>query len=250
MRESPSPLVKLIITTCSTLSPRCLSPRGYFSTHAWEINVWTINRGAEAVTLCDHNQMHHPWFRSSCLEGFLLPPLKEMYNSPRPHMGPGLHCKWELVLSWPTWSPGLTYLSSIFGFQVPIVSVMMSIWCLVSTPAVSGEFVGWSSAPAFCWYGSSEYFCVKCSVSVFSIYCTLHYVCAFTYGWCIFVLLVSAQFIIISFLAFPPDVKLFDYHYPPWTTVLGYCIGVSSFICVPIYMVYHLLNAKGTFKQV
>lgn len=56
-------------------------------------------------------------------------------------------------------------------------------------------------------------------------------------------------FIIISFLAFPPDVKLFDYRYPPWTTVLGYCIGVSSFICVPVYMVYHLLNAKGTFKQ-
>lgn len=58
------------------------------------------------------------------------------------------------------------------------------------------------------------------------------------------------QFIIISFLAFPPEVRLFNYHYPPWTTVLGYCIGVSSFICVPAYMVYHLLNAKGTFKQV
>lgn len=56
-------------------------------------------------------------------------------------------------------------------------------------------------------------------------------------------------FIIISFLAFPPEVRLFHYHYPPWTTVLGYCIGVSSFICVPTYMVYHLLNAKGTFKQ-
>uniref|UniRef100_A0AAZ3R9A8 Transporter n=1 Tax=Oncorhynchus tshawytscha TaxID=74940 RepID=A0AAZ3R9A8_ONCTS len=57
-------------------------------------------------------------------------------------------------------------------------------------------------------------------------------------------------FIIVSFLAFPPEVKLFDYVYPPWTTVLGYCIGVSSFICVPAYMVYHLLTAKGTFKQV
>uniref|UniRef100_A0A667YW51 Transporter n=1 Tax=Myripristis murdjan TaxID=586833 RepID=A0A667YW51_9TELE len=56
-------------------------------------------------------------------------------------------------------------------------------------------------------------------------------------------------FIIISFLAFPPEVRLFHYHYPAWTTVLGYCIGVSSFICVPTYMVYHLLNAKGTFKQ-
>uniref|UniRef100_A0A7N8XAA8 Transporter n=1 Tax=Mastacembelus armatus TaxID=205130 RepID=A0A7N8XAA8_9TELE len=50
-------------------------------------------------------------------------------------------------------------------------------------------------------------------------------------------------FIIISFLAFPPEVKLFNYHYPPWTTVLGYCIGVSSFICVPVYMVYHLLSS-------
>uniref|UniRef100_A0A6Q2XU11 Transporter n=1 Tax=Esox lucius TaxID=8010 RepID=A0A6Q2XU11_ESOLU len=56
-------------------------------------------------------------------------------------------------------------------------------------------------------------------------------------------------FIIVSFLAFPPEVKLFDYLYPPWTTVLGYCIGVSSFICVPAYMVYHLLTTKGTFKQ-
>ncbi|KAM9812622.1 solute carrier family 6 member 4a [Syngnathus typhle] len=56
-------------------------------------------------------------------------------------------------------------------------------------------------------------------------------------------------FIIISFLAFPPEVKLFDYQYPPWTTALGYSIGVSSLICVPAYMVYHLINAKGTFKQ-
>uniref|UniRef100_A0A8C5GL77 Transporter n=1 Tax=Gouania willdenowi TaxID=441366 RepID=A0A8C5GL77_GOUWI len=46
------------------------------------------------------------------------------------------------------------------------------------------------------------------------------------------------------------EVKLFHYKYPQWTTVLGYCIGVSSFICVPAYMFYHLLNAKGTFKQV
>lgn len=62
--------------------------------------------------------------------------------------------------------------------------------------------------------------------------------------------LLFVQFIIFSFLAFPPEVKLFSYHYPPWTTVLGYCIGVSSFICVPTYMIYCLLVAKGTFKQV
>ncbi|KAG7253944.1 hypothetical protein CRUP_018963 [Coryphaenoides rupestris] len=57
------------------------------------------------------------------------------------------------------------------------------------------------------------------------------------------------QFIIISFLAFPPEVRLFDYQYPVWTNVLGYCIGISSFICVPTYMAYYLLRAKGSFKQ-
>ncbi|MBN3319983.1 SC6A4 protein, partial [Atractosteus spatula] len=57
------------------------------------------------------------------------------------------------------------------------------------------------------------------------------------------------MFIICSFLFFPPELKLFNYTYPPWTTVLGYCIGVSSFICVPAYMVYHLITTPGTFKQ-
>ncbi|XP_069040509.1 solute carrier family 6 member 4a [Lepisosteus oculatus] len=57
------------------------------------------------------------------------------------------------------------------------------------------------------------------------------------------------MFIICSFLFFPPELKLFNYTYPPWTTVLGYCIGVSSFICVPVYMVYHLITTPGTFKQ-
>ncbi|XP_063061861.1 solute carrier family 6 member 4a isoform X2 [Engraulis encrasicolus] len=56
-------------------------------------------------------------------------------------------------------------------------------------------------------------------------------------------------FIIYNFLRYPPDVSLFDYKYPFWTTVLGYCIGVSSFICVPAYMVYSLITTKGTFKQ-
>ncbi|KAJ0063898.1 hypothetical protein NL108_013623 [Boleophthalmus pectinirostris] len=82
----------------------------------------------------------------------------------------------------------------------------------------------------------------------------VHYMLGFYPGWfwriCwVAICPIFLLFIIISFLAFPPDVKLFNYHYPQWTTVLGYCIGVSSFICVPIYMVYHLLNAKGTFKQ-
>ncbi|XP_036380340.1 sodium-dependent serotonin transporter-like [Megalops cyprinoides] len=56
-------------------------------------------------------------------------------------------------------------------------------------------------------------------------------------------------FIIASFLAFPPEVRLFDYLYPPWTTVIGYFIGISSLICVPSYMIYYLISTPGTFKQ-
>ncbi|XP_005999721.3 sodium-dependent serotonin transporter [Latimeria chalumnae] len=56
-------------------------------------------------------------------------------------------------------------------------------------------------------------------------------------------------FIIGSFLALPPDLKLFNYHYPYWTTVVGYCIGTSSFICVPIYMIYKLIITPGTLKE-
>ncbi|KAK1157516.1 sodium-dependent serotonin transporter-like isoform X2 [Acipenser oxyrinchus oxyrinchus] len=56
-------------------------------------------------------------------------------------------------------------------------------------------------------------------------------------------------FIICSFLVFPPQLKLFHYDYPPWSTVLGYCIGISSFICVPAYMVYLLVVTPGTLKQ-
>ncbi|KAL2094664.1 hypothetical protein ACEWY4_009383 [Coilia grayii] len=57
-------------------------------------------------------------------------------------------------------------------------------------------------------------------------------------------------FIIISFLVVAPELKLFEYVYPPWTTVLGYGIGVSSIICVPGYITYYLFFTTGTCKQV
>ncbi|XP_078235310.1 sodium-dependent serotonin transporter [Pogona vitticeps] len=56
-------------------------------------------------------------------------------------------------------------------------------------------------------------------------------------------------FIICSFLSSPPALRLFDYDYPYWTMVLGYCIGTSSFICIPAYMVYRLASTPGTFKE-
>ncbi|XP_012678386.2 sodium-dependent serotonin transporter-like [Clupea harengus] len=56
-------------------------------------------------------------------------------------------------------------------------------------------------------------------------------------------------FIIISFLSVAPELKLFQYLYPPWTTVLGYGMGLSSFICVPAYMTFYFLCTSGTCKQ-
>ncbi|KAJ7309106.1 hypothetical protein JRQ81_008436 [Phrynocephalus forsythii] len=56
-------------------------------------------------------------------------------------------------------------------------------------------------------------------------------------------------FIICSFLSSPPALRLFDYDYPYWTMVLGYCIGTSSFICIPAYMVYRLVSTPGTLKE-
>ncbi|CAI9575082.1 unnamed protein product [Staurois parvus] len=56
-------------------------------------------------------------------------------------------------------------------------------------------------------------------------------------------------FIICSFMSSPPELRLFNYTYPGWSVVLGYCIGTSSFICVPVYMVYRLASTPGSLKE-
>ncbi|XP_009556762.2 sodium-dependent serotonin transporter [Cuculus canorus] len=56
-------------------------------------------------------------------------------------------------------------------------------------------------------------------------------------------------FVTCSFLSNPPELRLFGYNYPYWTTVVGYCIGTSSIICIPIYMVYRLIITSGTLKE-
>uniref|UniRef100_A0A8C0KDU9 Transporter n=1 Tax=Canis lupus dingo TaxID=286419 RepID=A0A8C0KDU9_CANLU len=57
-------------------------------------------------------------------------------------------------------------------------------------------------------------------------------------------------FIICSFLMSPPQLRLFQYNYPQWSIILGYCIGTSSFICIPTYITYRLVTTPGTFKEV
>ncbi|XP_030041558.1 sodium-dependent serotonin transporter [Microcaecilia unicolor] len=56
-------------------------------------------------------------------------------------------------------------------------------------------------------------------------------------------------FIICSFMSSPPELRLFEYDYPYWTTILGYSIGTSSFICIPAYMIFRLLSTPGSLKE-
>ncbi|KAM5322315.1 LOW QUALITY PROTEIN: sodium-dependent serotonin transporter-like [Glossophaga mutica] len=56
-------------------------------------------------------------------------------------------------------------------------------------------------------------------------------------------------FIVCSFLMSLPKLQLFKYTYPYWSVVLGYCIGASSFICIPTYIMYRLVVTPGTLKE-
>lgn len=58
------------------------------------------------------------------------------------------------------------------------------------------------------------------------------------------------QFIVASSLLEQPPLALFGYQYPAWSTSLGHLIGASSFICIPVYMVYKLVWTPGSLKQV
>ncbi|KAL7836221.1 hypothetical protein AOLI_G00275050 [Acnodon oligacanthus] len=56
-------------------------------------------------------------------------------------------------------------------------------------------------------------------------------------------------YIIISSLLNPSPLTLFDYRFPDWSITVGYIIGISSFMWIPIYMVYKLVWTPGSLKQ-
>jgi hypothetical protein len=42
-----------------------------------------------------------------------------------------------------------------------------------------------------------------------------------------------------------------DYIYPLWAELLGWCLALSSMLCIPIYVVYRLLKSpQNNFKKV
>uniref|UniRef100_A0A8B9TRG5 Transporter n=1 Tax=Anas platyrhynchos TaxID=8839 RepID=A0A8B9TRG5_ANAPL len=56
-------------------------------------------------------------------------------------------------------------------------------------------------------------------------------------------------FIVISSLLEQPPLVLFGYQYPVWSTSVGHLVGASSFVCIPVYMVYKLVWTPGSLKQ-
>ncbi|XP_024915349.1 sodium- and chloride-dependent creatine transporter 1 [Cynoglossus semilaevis] len=41
-----------------------------------------------------------------------------------------------------------------------------------------------------------------------------------------------------------------EYVYPWWGEVIGWCLALSSMLCIPVSFLYRLCRAKGTFKEV
>ncbi|XP_063752903.1 solute carrier family 6 member 4b [Eleginops maclovinus] len=56
-------------------------------------------------------------------------------------------------------------------------------------------------------------------------------------------------YIIVSSVLKVPHLTLFDYTYPDWSITVGYFMGFSSFMWIPIYMVYKLVWTPGSLKQ-
>ncbi|KAK6476420.1 sodium-dependent serotonin transporter-like [Huso huso] len=56
-------------------------------------------------------------------------------------------------------------------------------------------------------------------------------------------------YIIVSSLLDRHPLILFDYKYPDWSITVGFIVGASSFIWIPVYMVYKLVWTPGSLKQ-
>ncbi|KAG1670247.1 Sodium- and chloride-dependent GABA transporter 2 [Nymphon striatum] len=39
------------------------------------------------------------------------------------------------------------------------------------------------------------------------------------------------------------------YVYPDWAVAIGWCMALSSMVCIPFYMIYAILTTEGTFKE-
>ncbi|XP_036596371.1 sodium- and chloride-dependent creatine transporter 1 [Trichosurus vulpecula] len=67
--------------------------------------------------------------------------------------------------------------------------------------------------------------------------------------WSLFTPLVCMGIFTFNVVYYKPLVYNNTYVYPWWGEAVGWCFAFSSMLCVPLYLLYHLLRAKGTFIE-
>lgn len=55
---------------------------------------------------------------------------------------------------------------------------------------------------------------------------------------------------IFSLVTYKPVTYSKNYEYPGWAILIGWCMALSSMLCVPIYFFYQLAVTPGTLRQV
>ncbi|PRD31552.1 UNVERIFIED_CONTAM: Creatine transporter [Trichonephila clavipes] len=54
---------------------------------------------------------------------------------------------------------------------------------------------------------------------------------------------------IFSLITYKPVTYNKDYEYPGWAIFIGWCMALSSMLCVPVYFIYQILITPGTMRQ-
>ncbi|KAG8194818.1 hypothetical protein JTE90_017257 [Oedothorax gibbosus] len=68
-------------------------------------------------------------------------------------------------------------------------------------------------------------------------------------GWTVLVPLMTVSIFLFSLLDYKPVVYGGDYQYPWWGEMLGWLIGLSSMLWIPLYAIYYVCTAEGTLKE-
>lgn len=70
----------------------------------------------------------------------------------------------------------------------------------------------------------------------------------------IFFLLINLSLVqgifLFSLVNYKPVTYNKTYEYPSWAVFIGWCMALSSMLCIPVYFVYQLLVTPGNLRQV
>lgn len=58
------------------------------------------------------------------------------------------------------------------------------------------------------------------------------------------------QFVVVASIVKMETLTYDDYTFPPWASLIGWGITMSSMLFVPAYAIYKFLTVRGTFKEV